>query len=1032
MIRRRSGRWWLGLVLALAAPVSFGQVGDLQVAGFKQVNPRAQVYRQRGVVNAIYGTELARGGSPLASADDFLANWSHLWGDSIGEMRPIGDAQGPQVWGAGTDRASGQPRFYTFRYQQVFQDLPVFRSGIGFLVRNEANYPLVLTGFNLKNLANAVDVPRGGEARVTPAMEAEVAQLLESYRLPNAAREISPDALEFSDERLTLWAGVDGHPADVPEAALEFVVQFGSVQTYPDYQKRLVVASLATGAVLWSESKIHFTDIHGTVSGMATDGIRAAECDPESAFRLPYARVNVSGGSSAYANANGEFVIPHAGTTGVTVQSALIGPYFEVRDQAAGNTVPTISATVTPPGPVNFLHNATAGQQLPTANVNAYLESNVIRDFVLFYEPNFPVISTQTFFRVNTNIGSTCNAFYDGTSINFYQSGGGCSNTAFSDVVHHEYGHHLIEVTNNGQGQMGEGSGDVMGVLIQDDPILAHGFSGNCSAGIRTANNTLQYPQSGAIHTAGQLISGCVWDTRNQLIATEPSAYRDISASLFLGMLIVRGQVQPFSETIDPFITVLFLELDDDDTDIGNGTPHYQEIATGFGLHNMDAPPLNLVSFQYPSGRPELISPSGGPAFLVEVVAGAESPLPGTGVLHIDRGNGFESFPMTQLSDNLYEANFPTSPLGQELKYYVSAQSSSGSVQNNPSLAPAEYFTAISGDSQLFVFEDDFEVHRGWTVVTTAVDGAWERGIPAGGGTRGDPPTDGDGSGRCYLTDNVSGNSDVDDGLTILTSPSWDGTIAPHQETVISYYRWYSNVFGNAPEQDLFVVQLSTDGGTNWTTMETVGPSGSEVQGGWYHKSFRISDFVTPTSQMQVRFLASDLEPQSVVEAAVDGVQIRQVFENAVTTVTADSMQVVKGVRRQGDVEDTYASDDAFVRFQPGTLSKQPSIIIEFRATLPDDQPQAITAVLEARANRDEIIQRLEMWNYLTGQFEVVDSRNASNGIDQVSVVPLSGDVSRFVEGGSGNIVTRVTFNGPRLGGARWIADIDQLIWEAE
>lgn len=41
------------------------------------------------------------------------------------------------------------------------------------------------------------------------------------------------------------------------------------------------------------------------------------------------------------------------------------------------------------------------------------------------------------------NIDDRCNAFWAGRSINFYQKGGfgQCLNTAFADVVIHEYGH---------------------------------------------------------------------------------------------------------------------------------------------------------------------------------------------------------------------------------------------------------------------------------------------------------------------------------------------------------------------------------------------------------------------------------------------------------------------------------------------------------------------------------------------------------------------------------------------------------------
>jgi hypothetical protein len=78
-----------------------------------------------------------------------------------------------------------------------------------------------------------------------------------------------------------------------------------------------------------------------------------------------------------------------------------------------------------------------------------------------------------------------------------------------------------------------------------------------------------------------------VWDTRNELAATHPETYREI-----LGRLAVNAMLLHAGDSITPAITIDYLVLDDDDGDLSNGTPHYCQIAAGFGAHGMDAPAL--------------------------------------------------------------------------------------------------------------------------------------------------------------------------------------------------------------------------------------------------------------------------------------------------------------------------------------------------------------------------------------------------------------------------------------------------------
>ena len=170
------------------------------------------------------------------------------------------------------------------------------------------------------------------------------------------------------------------------------------------------------------------------------------------------------------------------------------------------------------------------------------------------------------------------------------------------------------------------------------------------------------------------------------------------------------------------------------------------------------------------------------------------------------------------------------------------------------------------------VFTDDFETDKGWIVEdsTSLTDGTWERGIPVNS-SRGDPPTDYDGSGSCYLTDNANGNSDVDDGITYLISPVIN--LEGYTSAIVNYAVWYTNNFGSNPNSDYFYVYISDDNGTTWHLANTIGPN-TPTPERWINYSFHVEDFVNLTSSVRIRFEASDLGRPSVVEAGVDAVEV--------------------------------------------------------------------------------------------------------------------------------------------------------------
>ncbi|MHC4499660.1 MAG: hypothetical protein ACYS21_11175, partial [Planctomycetota bacterium] len=579
--------------------------------------------------------------------------------------------------------------------------------------------------------------------------------------------------------------------------------------------------------------------------------------------------------------------------------------WFRVYNQAGSDTV--LSQTVAPPGPADFMHNETNTDEYYRAQVNGYLQANVVRDYTLKFNPSYPGLQESEFpVYVNDNTGyCPGNAWYNGYSITFCRAASGYPNTAWSSVVHHEYGHHLVAMAGSGQGAYGEGMGDVMGLLILDDAGTGWGFYGDCDTPLRNADNSMQYPCTGEIHYCGQLLSGCVWSTRNELLITNPDTYMEILSNLAINAMLLHT-----GSSIDPSITIDYLTLDDDNGNLYDGTPHYEEIAAGFGAHNMDAPELPLLNFSFPDGLPEIILPAGGTTLRVVVNAGTAEPDPGTAVMYLDDGSGWEQISLTEIEPNVYDAVFPEEECGTTVSFYFEAQATGGQSQVWPTGAPDEALYAVAAGIILAGFSDDFNEDLGWTVENDPylTDGAWERGIPAGGGDRGDPPADFDGSGYCYLTDNADGNSDVDGGITWLISPSMD--ISHGVDAKVHYALWYTNNEGGGPNADYFKVYVSDDDGANWTLAETIGPVTSA---GWKEHSFLVGGFVAPTNQVKVRFEASDLNVPSIVEAAIDGFVV-SVYQCSLICVDSDS----DGYGDPGHPENECPDDNCPTVYNPG------------------------------------------------------------------------------------------------------------------
>jgi len=169
---------------------------------------------------------------------------------------------------------------------------------------------------------------------------------------------------------------------------------------------------------------------------------------------------------------------------------------------------------------------------------------------------------------------------------------------------------------------------------------------------------------------------------------------------------------------------------------------------------------------------------------------------------------------------------------------------------------------------------DDFAFDYNWTVNSTAPTGVWTRAIPAGtfqGSFAANPNADasGDCGGRAFVTGNNNaavGADDIDDGYTVLTSPTFDLTNIsnPH----IKYARWFYNGGGAGAANDSLIIKISN--GTQTVNLEVVTNS-TAGNSSWVEKDFLITNSIIPiTSTMQIIAYAVDVLPGHLVEAGFD------------------------------------------------------------------------------------------------------------------------------------------------------------------
>lgn len=184
------------------------------------------------------------------------------------------------------------------------------------------------------------------------------------------------------------------------------------------------------------------------------------------------------------------------------------------------------------------------------------------------------------------NIASSCNAFWNGSSISFFRAGSGCPNMAYSDVVFHEYGHG-VDARKGGilDGGYSEGFGDAMAILGTHQSCVGRDFfgAGTC---LRDATALILWPPAPGegVHNRGRRYAGFVWELSQQLRNTysEDEAFRLASE-----LVLAAAASNPASI---PDAVFLSFVADDTDGNLATCSPHFKELAAAADSRNIPRP----------------------------------------------------------------------------------------------------------------------------------------------------------------------------------------------------------------------------------------------------------------------------------------------------------------------------------------------------------------------------------------------------------------------------------------------------------
>lgn len=582
--------------------------------------------------------------------------------------------------------------------------------------------------------------------------------VIASEVIPNVRAKLAPTTLSAAtvETNALAWITSDFGPATIASAVdgpfvLPIINANNTAGTATVYRVRVesqaprgqfdVYVNALSGDVVAREQTLRFAE---ATLEMNTP-VRQPLTD-RADYPAPFAQILIDGESPIFTNEDGVFTFPDGGPVDATV--SLNGSLVRINNDGP-DAQPTF--TFDPSGIVVWND---ADDEFIDAQLNTFIHTTQAKQYagrfatLPWLDEKFPV-----YVNGDTVQGQdfTCNAFYDGSSINFFRENGMCANTGrLADVVYHEFGHgfhdkSIIPGAGSFDGALSEGVSDFFSATLTGDPGMGRGFfkSNSPLRHIDPEGGEKTWPDDlvGEVHQDGLIIGGTLWDLRKLLVAKHGEEE---------GVLIANSLFWQAMRTASDIPTMYpeMLAADDDDGDLSNGTPNLCEIVEAFGAHGLRTLEVDTSSLS--------VEPPEQDGYNVQISVnglfeqcGNDTVESATVYWGLQRqASQSNVLQMENTSGNDYEAAIPAQLEGEVVNYRVEVELGSGQSIAYPDNAADPQYQFFVGEVTP-IYCTDFEIDpltQGWShglaEGNAASEGAddWMWGPPKGDAASTDPP----------------------------------------------------------------------------------------------------------------------------------------------------------------------------------------------------------------------------------------------------------------------------------------------------